>query len=1201
MFGAVLAVTLSLVSIRSAFVSAVALEQTARCGAVEHHHDAACYESNRLCCGQAEHTHNRNCYLVLLKDNDINSLLSYVDNEQSHSLETLIYRTVGTALHYNNNLAVVERGANTNAETILLANTTANEPEQGVSSAAPVERIESSQVEYSSAAGISMQEMDISELNETISKNEIEPNIILNENLYDASAVSDTPSATVVLLDTGGNSGGISALSLGDTPETGTYKANFYIYLDNRWQCIGTLDFEVVRNNNNRYTARVSTAAVVELINDSLGTNFTYNSFELVYGTSANAWSWTDASINSTYTYLGTNNYSQNNARQAKYVRVVDNTRDEIAFYTVTYKYPNGTTDTKYVQSGTTLTLPAGYDWSANGNTYTGGESVTISGTTTFTAAEQITDGSMRVDYDVNFPTSVTGFSNTVYVPDSPTLLGSTATTLRDTVEKNSSTVMRDISDREVAAETSHQASFFYVFYFTGWLTERGDVVEPNTNLTWENLQTYDKDGDGIVRLEGQWIHSKATVANFCVRYDSKTGQSDTSSSKYTNSIYATYVGGGGDLALEGISDNDAYVVDQQIRALYGNWAGDVWLYSFPSDEYVFEQLKGYTSKLTVEGEEVNAADLNSTQYAIRWYKIFEDSIDGWHIDGRLVKKKGQITVNKDFYGSADTVALAKAGFYIAAANAAGTKQYILTLDEATANTLAAQYPGAVFTTSNNSEWLIEGVELGEVWNIEEHPASVSDNIYYAEYSVYDTDGTTTAIAEYGTKATLTGKTFALDEDPDQGLLVDFRNYYYPSESILIKKEDADTGQPIGGAAFELWQYNSEDELTQLKFSYDAGTGQYQYDNNGSLTRITTGEEGYSTITTTGFSYAHGPVVVKEVIPPTGYAAAPNITLTESGGTVSITGMAYEDGTAVGENRWPDFSEIYDGGSALIVKDHSTALTSLTVDKVWADEVTADSVTIVLQANNSTATNLFPGLSNVRAELSAANSWQYTWTDLPTYANGAPVSWSVKEIIVGNEPTTSDGVSFANWTVVYSQPVRADSDGDGITDHWSYTVTNSVRRAQLYLLKTDAAGSALAGAAFELVEVDDAGDPVSGAVIHSGTTGDNGLLQFDNLKYAARYRLVESSPPAGYEAYKAPAYFSLAADGTVTVEAHSHVSAGNGAYMVQVVNNTPNPLPETGGSGPGVFYGLGGAMMLFAACGYMLSKLKKKGRYQSGA
>lgn len=1191
--GAVLAMLLSLYSIRSAFVSVVALEQTARCGAEEHIHTAQCYADGVLRCEKPAHTHNRNCYLVLLQDNDINALLSRVEEESDHSLERLIYRTVDTA----------------QTRTLASGDSGGGENETGP----PGET--------------SLLDADLSALNTAISGDEDSSGIVLNENLYDAATLSSSPGDTVALLGTVETSGGVSTLSVGDTAQTGNNNANFYVHLDDDWVCIGTLEFSVFRSSN-RYTARLETTDVVDLINDSLDTAFTYNSFELSYAASenANSWSWSDAAIGTTYTTFGTDYWQQNSARAAKYVHIVGGNGDPISFYTVTYEYPDGSTDYEYVQSGSSVTLPGGYDWtsSVNGNTYTGGQSVTITGTTTFSS--YVDDGSMRVSYTVNFPTSVSGFSNAVTMPVSPTLEGTTQTTLQDRIEADTGTVVRDVSLREVRATTAHQAQFRYVFLFSGWQTEGGDTLSPNNNLSWEELQAYDADNDGTVELEGTWLHGTPTVANFCVRYDSKTGQGDTSSSKYTPSIYTTYVGGGGDLSLEGISDEDAYKVDQQIRALHGSWSGDVWLYSFPSDEYVFEQLKNYTSQLTVEDEEVNAADLNSDQYAIRWYKIFEDGADGWHIDGRLVKKEGRITVDKEFFGEDAIIHQAEDGFYITAVNGtysngvftpyqygdAAFKQYVLVMNETDKAALQSTYPNATefhvydstadFSDGEGYEWRIEGVELGEYWQIEEHPVDLSaDNyIYYAEYSVYDTDGVTSALAEYGTTASVVGKTFALDEDPDQGLLVDFRNYYYPTESILIKKEDADTGQPIGGAAFELFQ-ESDGGLHQLKFSYNSTTNQYTYDNNGAITRITTGAEGFTAITTTGFSYSHGPVTVKEVISPTGYAAAPNVTLTEgSDGTVSITGMAYENGTAVESTEWADFAEVRENGGVLIVRNHSTALTAVTANKVWADGTAADSVTLVLQANDTTATNLFPGLSNVRAVLNAANGWTYTWTGLPTYANGAPVTWSVKEILVGAETTLSDGVSFANWTVAYSPPTRTDTDADGITDQWSYTVTNSVRRAQLYVVKTDGGGSALAGAVFELVEVDSGGTPVSGAVYRTGTTDSSGLLQFDNLKYTTRYRLVETAAPSGYEGYTTPAYLTLAADGTVTVESHSHVTAGANPYVARVVNYQPLPLPETGGSGPGTFYWWGGALLLLTAFGYFLPTIKKKGRYRSG-
>ena len=274
--GAALAVGLSLLSIRNAFVSAVALEQQARCGAAEHQHSTACYEGDRLVCGCKEHTHNRNCYLVLLKDNDINSLLSYVGSDKSHNLETLIYQTVGTALYYQEDLEAVTTGTGP-----YLSGTALPSAETAMTQSAS-----------------SSQDMDISTLNETISEKAIEPNLVLNEDLYNASAVSIVPGDTAAVL--GSTAGGVSTLAVGDTAQTGNNNANFYVYLDGQWKCIGTLAFEVSESGNwwKQYTPRVGTADVVSLINTSLGTGFTRSDFDLRYSTSESFASSSEATIN---------------------------------------------------------------------------------------------------------------------------------------------------------------------------------------------------------------------------------------------------------------------------------------------------------------------------------------------------------------------------------------------------------------------------------------------------------------------------------------------------------------------------------------------------------------------------------------------------------------------------------------------------------------------------------------------------------------------------------------------------------------------------------------------------------------------------------------------------------------------------------------------------------------------------------------
>lgn len=1300
--------------------------------------------------------HNRNCYLVLLKDNDINSLLSSIDNEKTHSLEALIHRTVGTAIRYNGELEVLDREASENTAPTL---NPAPDPLPEKPVLAPTERAEAALVQYSSAA--SVQNMDISQLNETISQSGSGSSLVLNENLYDAVTLATAPGDTVVTLLGGetGNSGGTSTLALGDEATTAPQNVNIYVNLDDEWVCIGTLPFRVDTRSSwgmTWYIPTIETNEIVNLVNAFLGTNMNKNDFTMRYAASANPndWFMVGTGSNNTTTF-GTDHYSESSAKAAKYVQIIQKNGEALKFYTVTYRYWDGSSGKEFVRENAQLVLPAGRDWLADGIQYSGGQTVTITKATTFTEQRELVpctvtlryadgtetpltlmqgtsyqlptvaggwlagdtaytggqhvtilgntvfqeahkvtlrnaDGSVTTDYilpgeiytlpglatgrwsvggvlysggqqitvnsslniayvapikisyTLGFPT-VSGV--TVSTAERPAILGAagSGTAITDNYDVGASAVIRNVTNPSVKGKVDgNGTNLSRMIHFRGWRVGNSNtILSPNTTLTAEELAMYAT--SGTLSLTGVWESKAVQTASFFIRYDSVAvdtngNVTNQDSNKYTPEIFASYVGGADVLEdklnvsqlntkynIADVSQDNSVTADRGIRALYGEKSSGLWLYSFPTDDYVFSELVQYANNrmLSVDGTTVKAEDLNDQEYSIRWY-VFKCQDDAWHIDGRLVKKESQIKVSKEFFGADDTIRAAENGFYIVAENGtynnAGVftphnyrneafKQHVLVTATHASDipqTLKNQYPNATihvfdstadFVEGEAFQWLITGVEFGEHWRITEYPVDVSGNMYYAEYSVYDTDGETSAVAEFGTAAAVIGKTFAMDEDPDQGQLVDFRNYYYPSESILIKKEDADTGRPIGNAVFELWQERGG-ERNQLKFSYDSATRQYRYDNDGTITRIGTGDQGYTTITTVGFSYSYGPVIVKEVISPTGYAAAPNVTLEDRGETVAITEMVYENGVAVPEAEWADFAEVYTDGSVLIVKNHSTALTTVTANKVWADDTKADSVTLVLQANDTTATNLFPGLPNVRAELNAANGWQYTWTDLPTYANGEPVIWSVKEILVGNETTTADGVSFANWTVTYSPPTRTDSDEDGITDHWSYTVTNSVRRAQLYVVKSGGDGTALRDAAFELVEVDSSGNPVPGAVIRTGVTDSGGLLRFDNLKYATRYRLVETRPPGGYEGYTTPAYLTMAPNGAVTVEDHSHVTAGNNPYMVHVVNYRPLPLPTTGGCGTMWFTALGTALMAVALSG--LSRKRKQGRDSTG-
>lgn len=972
---------------------------------------------------------------------------------------------------------------------------------------------------------------------------------------------------------------------------------------------------------------------------------------------------------NGTWWHDGTKAYDENSSYTVTGDVKLTATDSVIA----TYEYKDGTTEqSDAVTPGESITLPddidSGHVWlGSDGVTYQPGATVTLNESMTFTEKSTLT-----VSYDINFDTSGSGDSMnttidgyTLYLTESaPTLVGSTPVT----VSEGMSTSANTVSDLNIVVGGSSSANRFSVIHFNGWLAEDGTTLIPaGTVLSWDDLSQYDTDGDGEVELTADWYYKKAQSVDFFVIFNSTNVEDASkveSSGNYTNVVFSTYVGGVEDdptdangayrIVYDSATDPGTYELDQRVRALYGQKDSGAWLAEFPSDDAVFTYLRNnHPNSMQIEGETIAAEDLTTDEYTIRWYKFQYVSQDGnYHIDGVLVKKEGQITVDKTFGGIADAVTQAREGFYILAEN--GTvdssgeftpydedddayNAHVLVLDEATKTSLQSTYPNATFQVYNTEDvnadgvtdtWMITDVELGEYWRLTEHVATptytdsttseVKEYSWYAEYTVTDSDGEHSEIAEFGSTAQVVGKTYALDEDPDQGLTVDFTNYYYANESILIRKIDGDTGQPLGGAEFQLWQNE-----VQLKFS-DAGGGIYAVDPKGAIGSITTNTEGFSVITVEGFSFDPGALVIKEVTAPVGYAVINDITVDYLNGTDGEVGI-----TAIVGAEAEDFdyhAEYYDeNGGVLVVKDHAASYTSVTVSKQWADpNYTADSVTVVLQANGGNAGLLFPNLTGHQVVLDATGGypatgstideqsstpWTYTWTGLPAYANGELVEWSVKEVKVGSDPTLSDGVSFANWIVAYSIPTRVDSDGDGVTDNWSVTVTNTVRRTLLYVVKTDlAATAALADAKFTLVPVewqDGAWVEASNAVTLTGTTGSEGWALFDNLTAGVFYRLTETEAPPGYLIGQESTVITLDGDGSVylvqdggTVDRSAKLDTEYvdyaGAYIVTVKNRSMPELPSTGGAGTAV-YTQAGLLCVLAALALLVYNKKKGG------
>lgn len=1161
-----LTVLLSVTSFRSMRVQALALEQQARCGIVEHTHTQSCYRENTLICAVPAHTHTRNCYLVLLKDNDINTLLTQVEQQEDHSLEGLIGQTVDNALHYNTDLT-------------------------------------------SPMVTVQAEPLDVAAINETIVEQDIQPMLVFNEDLYSAAPgfdgelpqqTSDTagtysllsdgdeealtlPAAPQTMMQSLGPT--VSPMSLDDPVSTGSGKANYYVYLDGTWRTVGTLDFSYARSGT-RYYARETTTEVLGLYNRSLGVALLENDLDLIYATSANAssYSWTDATVSGSYTYFGSNYSRQSDARRAKYVRLVDENGDPMAFYSVTLEYPDGTETVQYVRAGDTIKLPELYAWQLNGMEYAGGSEVQIYAASTFTARES--NGKFYMVYNVNFPSSVSGVS----IPTRPTMQGMAETTATDIFDEGNGTRIRNVSQQEVIGRvTSNNYGLNRVIRFAGWQIEgTNTILSPNSAVSWEELKAYAGSGNWL-SLVGVWEYRAVQTASFYIRYDSvavdtEGNVTNQDSNLYTPELHAAFVGGDDAATLSVNALNDLYLIadttsdnsygaDQAIRALYGNNA-DIWLTSFPRDEDVFEQLKNYATNLEVEGETVNVNDLNPNGYAIRWY-VFKCQDDAWHIDGKLVKKQGFLDVTKHFAGNREAIEAAKEGFYMEAYDDDGDHDWYLYINEPDE---APRDGNVMLPTSVNGDtytWHMGEVEYDELWTIEEIPdQTIWENVVcHSSYRVIDGYNDQNQSGD-GTEVQVYGVTYATDMGEVQALRVGFTNIYHTTDSIIIKKEDASTGSPLSGAVFGLEQNGQT-----LYFTYDPDADRYIYDPYGPVSELI--GNGYYELVIEGFSYDDGPVEVLELQAPTGYTPLENIVLGK------------DDNGEIGILNDTDMAQ-YENG--LLTVKNSTDSTFVSVSKQWlCPEEEWQEVTVQLLANGQPVTALISGVEPI-AILSDANGYTYVWQDLPEYANGQMIQWSVREIQIGNEPCLAD-YSFVNWLVDYNiQPVF-DEYGDEIGT--AATVTNDTRRTLLRLVKTNMGGGIrLEGATFMLEHLLDNGSVDSSFIVRTGTTAEDGTITFDNLKYG-RYRLTEAEAPDGYVDLGGPIYLTIEQDGTVIVEPHIFAEAGSTAFSILVKNQPENPLPETGGIGNGSYIALGIALMLMSLGG-ILFRHRKKGGYPSG-
>lgn len=1296
---------LSLASAAGAFFSAIGLEQAPRCGMEEHRHSEDCYLGDVLICGQKAHVHGENCYLLLLADNDINTLLSRVAASEGRSLksvlETIIWK--GSA----DMSAIVSPGGDDD-----MSSAGTDGPAEPPALTPPV----------------------IAALNETAARET--PALVLNEGLLQP-APGGQKSESALLQEL--LAGGAAAFALGDTPSTANNTVNFYIRLDGQLTFVGSGALTASPSQSwyyDYYYYQISKTDAVsnytsQLVTDLTSSNIQSNGYYFRYTTSTptgTASFDSAATASGSYVRFGSDWFDTADARYA-ILSSTSGSTTPIDFYTLTLDYTavSGSTTKRYVESGYAYTLPpltdahwedadgntitavtvtakttvravpntctvtyyvdgmvhaadtqttntaytlralpAGYDrWRGGSDYYTGGTQMTLNGDLTFTAVSYITatfrhlDGTVTTQrllpgqsvtvpdgYWVVGATSYTGGSIAVLEGDTtftetsgppltvryavnwstPSGLNTPSTTpgvqggqTTATVASGTAHTVKNVTERTVVSSFKSVTSRYGAVYFTGWLTETGDLIQPDARVSYSELAQYDGNGDGTVSLTGQWDYAPLKSVNFFVKYNSYV-DGNTSADAYTPVVFSAYAGGvdgsltaeelNGLYAVEMTDGATYYSNDKIIRNLYGSDTVP-WLSEFPDDNDMFQALKTYADngQLSVPNEAgeyvtVNVNDLNEYGYAIRWYQFRvanDGDVDDWHVDGLLVRKEGRVHTTKTFSGNETLIQQSKEGFYIHAVNADKSKRYIMTVTEAgsaertrilTALGLTSDQITGWLTPIDDGDgndntllWEFGDVKYNEEWTITEYPPDVPGSADYAEWIVVDSSALGQTATGTGGTISVRGTTHATDLEDPEWLRAEFNNIYFRGNSLMIKKEDAATGQALAGAEFQLYQ-----DGKLMTFDYSEETGLYYFDSHGNGEITTLACDGYTNISTEGFAYDMGDITVRETKTPAGYHSVGDVVI---GYTSDTTG----DGTANAEigiksesGTWARYEK-----GLLVIRNSSDPVEVTAVKRWHCEDSERTDVVVQLLANgsaNTAATILRESGQSASVTLTGVRGWAHTWTALPMIVNGEAVTWSIRELKIGAESCKAD-YTFANWIVSYRTVVTG-------LDRISLVAENTPKRPMLYLEKLDISGkTAVAGAEFALVPVDENGEPLSGAVVKTAVTDAQGALSFDNLRYDQRYRLTETLAPAGYLAFDQPAYLTLNENGSVTVEDHGYVAPAGAAYHIRVLNRTTAQLPETGGGGDTGYYAAG-VMLLLTACmcaAIFLKKRRKEGAH----
>lgn len=864
---------------------------------------------------------------------------------------------------------------------------------------------------------------------------------------------------------------------------------------------------------------------------------------------------------------------------------------------TVTIKYANGTQTTVQVIKGGTYTLGSYLKWKVGeANELTdGGTKITVNEDITIEEAKQIT-----IIYTVDISTTATGLEeNFLYDEISvPTVQGSS--TYEVTITYADGTTIEKLSNNYVTpynnSEDTKASKDREVLEFTAWKVNNSSTQElqPETELTWEQLYNYAK--NGVINLSTKWNKASSNQkVNFYINFKSQaldidgniTGQS---ADKFTPSLWATYVGNATATNNHNIADETAdnsFTADKNIRALIGNKDnGTVYLYDFPSDEYILGKLKEHTSNLSIDGQPIDKNELDLEHFAIRWY-VFKYHSNGFHIDGRLVRKEGKMTVTKTFAGSKAAIE-SVTGYSFTEQEIKNNTGYCinvkggetdLNLYTGTNSSISPIIADNSITTYEDTTYLLtfiwvidvkyginytiaeqnyntEGYLTNTVYNIVDPESTKYKKAYNADGSYYyetDNDGNFIPTYTNQSKGATTGimanvvgiNNYAIDSkeplDTTKILEVSFSNTYAPASAITIQKEDSITNNGLANAQFSLYVMNSNNEYDKnspIKFTYNESI--YTYNENGDRTVLTSSTGGSIIIDGLPTNQKYKLV---EISVPDGY---------DGNSSVEVTLDATSEGVivpAITKGAGKD----YDTTNKILEIDNASKLTEVKVTKEWIKVPVnyIKDVTVDLYLNNMpiSSYNLDYDLNgdgtvneNDKAQmqvvLNESNNWTYTWKNLPLYVDGSKAIYTVREVQIGEIRAVTDGrydsmqgtwESYDAYTQyrAHTTVQQETKDTKGETKQIYFKLINEIHLVKIEINKISPLGKAIDGVEFTLQKIDEFGNIDDTFEARILVTDEAGKLSFVDLEYDTRYVLTETKGNKGYYLDSTPIYLII--------------------------------------------------------------------------